>query len=194
MYTFLIKLSEWLYKQSKGFAVLLFLVLEILFAGLILPHMQLKMGDGQSSPKPLDLYFGFTQEEADAFLSSLSPAGRATYLQVETLIDSIYPIVYTLLFVLTISYFFKRAISPNSLLLLFNLFPILTFLADLTENAGIITLLLSYPTSSPVAAQLANIGNHVKWITSAGTVLLLLTGIIIWGSKLLSQKQNPSKS
>lgn len=194
MLSSLTKLSEWFYRQSKGFVVLIFLALEILFAGLILPFMQLKMGGGQSSPKPLDLYFGFTPEEAYSFLASLSAEGRSAYLQVEAFVDIVYPLIYTTLFILAISYFFKRAFSTDSSFRIFNLFPLLTLLADLTENTGIITLLLSYPAANDFAVQLANCGNYTKWATSGITVLLLLIGIGTWVTKLLSKKRNPSES
>lgn len=193
MLTNLTRLSEWFYQQAKGFTVLIFFALEILFAGFLLPFMQLKMGDGNAAPKPLDLYFGFSQEEAYQFLNSLSANGRAAYLQVEALVDIAYPLVYTTLFILAISYFFKRAFADDSRFRILNLFPLITLLADFTENGGIITLLLSYPLTNNIAISIANIGNYSKWISCVVVILLLLIGVGSWCSKLLTKKRNPTK-
>lgn len=188
------RLSEWLYHQAKGFTVLIFVGLEVLFAGFLLPYMQLKMGDGSSAPKPLDLHFGFTAEEAHQFLNSLSANGRAAYLQVEAIVDIVYPLVYSTLFILAISYFFKRAFPSDFRYRILNLFPLITLLADFTENGGIISLLVSYPETNNVAASIANFGNYCKWISCIVVILLLLLGIGSWVTKLVSTKQNPSKS
>jgi hypothetical protein len=193
MLSLFISFSEWIYQRTKGFTLLAFLVLEIAFAGVLLPYMQLQMGDDVSTPKPLDLYFGFHPEEVYTFLTSLSHDGRQVYLFIEAVIDIVYPLIYTSLFVLAISYFYKRAFSADSSLRLLNLFPLLTLLADFTENAGIVVCLLNFPLLTNGAAYFASIGNYVKWGSSVICLLILLVGIGAWCVKLIGKAKLPEK-
>lgn len=184
-------LSAWFYQRATGITLLIFVALEMLFAGWLLPYMQLQMGDGVDLPRPLDLSFGFSPEQAQAFLGSLSERGRQVYLQVETVVDSIYPLIYTTLFILLISYFYQRAFVPGSAMRWFNLAPLVTMLADFTENSGIILLILAFPEPNELAARIATTGNYIKWGTSAACVLLLLVGIGAWAGRLLRKTTTP---
>ncbi|HEV7350525.1 hypothetical protein [Telluribacter sp.] len=175
MRTFL-QLSGWFYRQATGRIVLFFLALQIAFNVLVFPNLQARMG-GDTQANPLDLRFGFTAEEAYAYLDSLGAEGRDVYQWTEQVADGVYPIVYTLLLIFLITYFFKKVFAEGSLWRRFNLLPFLVMLADFLENIGIVTMLNHFPEQAEGAAQLAATANLLKWSFFPIMIILVLIGL-----------------
>jgi hypothetical protein len=52
--------------------------------------------------------------------------------------------------------------------------------ADLLENAGIVTMLLSYPRKLPAVALLASAFSTVKWTAITAESVLVVVGAVAW--------------
>lgn len=171
-------LSQYFYRTSTGIRVLLSLVLMMLFNILIFPAMQQRMG---TFVNPLDMRFGFTAGEALAFLNLLGVEGRSVYLFVESVIDVLYPFVYTAFTVLSLSFFYRHLLPQNSSWRMINVvLPLLTMLADFAENSGIVLMLIGFPDAVATHASWTAIGNQLKWVGAVLSLGSVFVGFILW--------------
>ena len=95
-------------------------------------------------------------------------------------LDVLFPIVYAFFFGLLIAYVFPRAFPIDSRVQRLNLVPFGFLLFDLIENAGIVILLLAYPTQMEGLARLTGMVTSVKWVLAGITVALPLAGAVVW--------------
>jgi hypothetical protein len=175
------KLSDFFYHQANGYLVLAFLAAQFTFSGVILPYFQ-KQFDPELNRGLMDLSFGFSPEKGYNMLQSYGEKGREVYFLVESLIDVIYPITYTIAFILLLSYLFKKNNWKAGLL---NLLPLGCLAFDLGENFGIVKMLKAFPERVDFWANLASNSGMVKWVFAATTILLVLVGLVSWGIKAL---------
>jgi len=172
-------LSNLAHRYASGRNVLIFFVLQMIISAGILPYMQGKF-DPQNTLGVLDLKFGFTTDEAYNMLSAYGEEGRKYYLFAEAVIDVIYPLIYTITNVLLLSYVFKRGFAPSSFMQQLNIFPTLATIGDFAENAGIITMLNTFPERADAAARFASTAGIFKWIAFGISIALFLIGVVAW--------------
>jgi hypothetical protein len=179
------KLSNFFYTQANGYFVLGFLALQFTFSGVILPYFQ-KQFDPELNRGLMDLSFGFTSEKGYSIIESYGENGRKVYLFVESFVDILYPITYTIAFILLVSFLFKKN-GWNQKLAVLNILPILGMLFDMLENFGIIQMLRNFPEKVDFWATFASNSGLVKWFFAGITVLMALSGLIAWGIKALKK-------
>lgn len=136
----------------------------------------------------LDLKFGFTPDEAYNMLSAYGEKGRKYYLFTEAVIDVIYPVIYTITITLLLSYVFKKGFVANSFIQKLNIFPILVTIGDFSENAGIISMLKTFPGRADTSASFASDAGMFKWITFGISIALFLIGTIAWIIAIVQKK------
>ena len=175
----LTKFSTFFHRWATGWNVLIFLALQILFNVVVFPYFQAYDSTGNALPV-LDLMFGFDTETVMHTLESYGDEGRAKMLFIGQVVDSIYPIVYTLLNILAISFLFRKFLAPGSKLHLLNLLPILTMVFDFIENFLIGNLIKFYPSFVSEAVRNASLFNQLKWISAALCIFFILCGLIGW--------------
>lgn len=160
-----------------GLLVILFLGFQFLIFPIFLERM------GASEPYKIpDLMFGFSIEQAYAFLSHLGEDGRRAYLTTQMWADSVYPLIYGFMLALIIGKIHVNAPGLPKKLNCLNLVPIAAACADYLENSGIIVMLLAYPTKISFAAQLASVFGMIKWTLiaiSIGIIILSLLALIM---------------
>jgi hypothetical protein len=127
----------------------------------------------------LDLRQFFTADQAYAVLTAYGEEGRSLYLKLE-LVDLVYPIVYSVLFALILTYLLKRALPAESALQRLSLLPFAALGMDYLENAGIITMCATYPERWPRLGAAAGIFNAGKWLLVAACLVVLMGGVIGW--------------
>ena len=124
----------------------------------------------------LDMELGFVSKDVYTWLTNFGETGRGRIFWVTLLLDSVYPIVYTLLLVLILvgllEYSYPRLV--NSLYKL-TLFPLLTMFADWCENTCSLVLIQSYPMQLPTVVLLGSIFNQIKWVS----IVFSLGGVFI---------------
>jgi hypothetical protein len=176
------KVSDYFYHLTSGKLVLIFLALQMLFNLVIFPQFMVKSPTGDNLPI-LDLMFGFTPQRAYEVLNAYGEEGRQTSLFMGSVVDSIYPLVYTGLNILTISYLSQKLLPADSFWRLLNLTPIVAMLADYAENMGIISLIQSFPTLNNSTSHMASTAGMIKWIFAGISIVLIIGGLIGWGMK-----------
>lgn len=161
------KISNW-----KTFGALL--ILYILFAVFVMSGMT---GDGALKHQPLDLLFSYTPQEAYALIESYGNF-RGRYAFMSMTADTIYPILYTLLFMVLIMQLCKVFWPKDLKKQWIALVPLLAFVFDILENASIITMLRSYPERHDTIAQMSSLCTSLKWL-SVGLVFGIICVLLV---------------
>jgi hypothetical protein len=158
---------QWFCRFHKGTVPgLLLLVMVILLLNLFLfPRFY---PDPDTTAAPLDLMFGASGDDAFYALEAYGEEGRRSYLAGLLLLDFIYPLVYTLLFVWLIC-----LASGKVRLALPALLPPV---ADYLENIGIAVLLVRYPERLYRLAAFVTASATVKWLL-LGALLVYTAGL-----------------
>jgi len=174
----LAKLSETLKTYAKGWIVLVLLALDVFFNAVVLPRQMAQMQAASGGTGPIDLRFFYTPTQVYAMIDAYGAVGRADYRFFELTGDILYPIVYTLLFSLAMTWLFQRGLAKASRLQRLNVVPFGAWLFDLLENLAIVTMLSIYPSQPAPLAWLATTFTMLKWLFAAVTIFLLLIGIV----------------
>ena len=158
-------ISKYLELVSKTkFQITIFVLLNI--CGLIflfLPHNIFE--------NMLDLDFFYNEGTVVKYFNAMGSDGRSVYVLSSLLLDTIYPILYTSLFLGAYSKLFK---SSQAILFL----PITAFSFDILENIQITMLNLNFPNINETHVYFSSITTSAKWIAVIFAILILIYGII----------------
>ena len=163
------RLSGAIRGMATGKAVLSALGLWLIAATLIngKPFGLARLHEITGGATILDMTFTTGPSQVYAVLDTLGPAGRAFDLTHIVPLDLVFPFTYGLFLALGISWGLSRLLPEGSPWLLLNLAPVLAAAADYCENAGVITLLLTYPSRLDSLAWFVSIMYAVKFLFSA---------------------------
>jgi len=132
-----------------------------------------------SSVKSLGTSLGFGQTEILTFLAERSDQMINAYINFNQVWDSLFGLIYGVMYVVWVSILFK----PNSQKLrLLNLLPFAQVLFDWLENFALATLSKQYladGTISSSTAQLASTCSAIKWAFSLLVYGVILVGIVM---------------
>lgn len=117
---------------------------------------------------------GYNAGEAHDFLTDLGDAGRSLYLWRQIPLDALYPAALALTLVRLFARSRKSA-NDQRLIRLGQVIALSAALADYSENAGIVAMLLTWPTFWPALA-LATGGTTIA--KSALTTLAVLLALV----------------
>jgi hypothetical protein len=189
------RLSETLKKYANGWLILLFLVGEVFFNAMILPNRQAKLEAVSGGVGPIDLQFFYTPEKVYSMVAAYGDTGRGSYRTFELTGDILYPIVYTLLFSLLITWLFQRGFTADSEMQKLNVVPFGAWLFDLLENLSIVTMLSIYPSTPALLARMAAIFTLLKWLFAGACILLVLVGLAMaLKNRFKKQEMNLAKT
>ena len=174
-------ISNKFYQWSKGWLVLVLLVLDVFFSGFLMPLIQGIMQDGTGGIMPLDLMLLAPPEKIFAMIARYGEYNILFYRNVELTVDIVYPLVYLFFFGLTISWLFKRGFSPNSRMRRLNLAPLGAWFFDLLENIAIVILLSVYPSEPTALAWLLFLLTAIKWTFAGTSIISILIGLVMAG-------------
>jgi hypothetical protein len=163
-------------------------LLYVMFPALILPAAEAQMKAYSGGVGPIDLKFTYTPAEVFGMVSAYGEAGRAFYRTIELTADILYPIAYTLFFGALLTAILRRAFPQNPMVHRLALIPVLSFVMDMGENIGIITMLTQFPTQSELVAQVTGIFTTLKWVTFGTIILTVVTGVLVLGVRRFSQQ------
>jgi len=124
----------------------------------------------------LDLQFGFTSNFALNLLDNLKEDGRNAYKLSTTIIDIPYALVYGFIYSFILVVLLKKNNFWNYRILILVPFGISIF--DLMENAGILTLLSSFPEKMEFVVAFTSFSNQSKWIFAFVTFLLISSNVV----------------
>lgn len=128
----------------------------------------------------LDFLIVYRPEKAYDMIAAYGYDGRRYYATIALTLDTIFPLLSALTFGLVLARLFHRAFSREGVLHRALFVPVSAMMADLLENAGIVTMLLSYPKRLRAIALLTSSFSTVKWTAVAAESLLVVIGLIAW--------------
>jgi hypothetical protein len=132
-----------------------------------------------SSIRSLGTSFGFGRAEILAFLSERSDQMINAYINFNQVWDSLFGLIYGVMYVVWVSVVFKSHSQRAGIL---NLLPFGQVVFDWLENASLAALSNQYlaeGTISSSTALLASIFSTTKWVFSLLVYVLILVGIVM---------------
>lgn len=174
------KISVWLDEISKGWVVLLSLGIFVLFMIFVLPDQAEKAKAYTRGGDSPDTSFFYTPVRLFQMANDYGEEGRQAYIRTRFTFDLIFPLVYGIFLVSTISWLGSRTFMAGSDWRLFNLVPVLGVLFDLLENISVSLVMAGYPQERFVLAGLASGFTLLKWVFVYGSFGVLFTVGSIW--------------
>ena len=146
-----------------------------------------ELADG--SMKSLGTSFGFNHADIVAFLAARTDAMINAYINFNKVWDTLFGLIYGLMYVVWISVLFKPFAQKVGFL---NLFPFAQVLFDWLENYALASLANQYLVdglfSLPVA-KLASVFCMFKWVCSGLIFTLILVGIILRIARVIKNRK-----
>jgi len=128
----------------------------------------------------LDFLIVYRPEKAFERVAAYGAEGRPYYATIALTVDTLFPLLMALTFGLTLARLYRRAFSREGVLHRALFVPLGTMVADLLENVGIVTMLLSHPRRPLAVALLTSSFSTVKWTAATAESLLIVIGLIAW--------------
>lgn len=170
-------LSTFLHRLADWRAIAAFSLLAALFALLIVPAAQGEIESLSNGVSLIDLELYYNTEKLFSMIEAYGDEGREVYRNFAMTWDLLYPVVYSTLLALFMSWLIQRSVDRTSQMRLLNLLPFGAMLFDWTENASVIALLTVYPDKPSLIAHLASIATALKWAISA-VALAVMAGFL----------------
>jgi hypothetical protein len=166
----------------------------ILWAGLVAFNLLVigpayrRIGSLSGGVGAIDSLIVYRPEKVYDMIAAYGEQGRGYYATIALMLDTAFPLLSALTFGLTLALLFSRTFSRRDVLHRALFVPVGAMAADLLENAGIATMLLSYPKRLPAVALLTSSFSTVKWTAVATESLLVVIGLIAWVVNVLRGK------
>lgn len=180
-------LSDWLYRVVSGWWVLTSAAFFLAFVIFVLPYLASAILTRDPDLGTPDLSFLYSAEDLYRMADAYGVNGRREYVKSSLTLDTVWPLVYVSFLALSITWVYRQASMAGSALSMVgsalrraNVTPVAAGLLDLLENAAASLVFLRYPTRTPGLDSLTPVLTMSKWVLVAGSVTLLLVGIIIW--------------
>lgn len=141
----------------------------------------------------IDFLIIYSPEKAYDMIAAYGQQGRHYYATIALTLDTVFPILLGLVFSFALSYVFHRAYSEKGVLQRAVLVPPAAIVADLLENIGIATMLLTYPQKIPAVALLASAFSTVKWTAVSAEAVLVVVGLVSWLVKARFRGDRPGQ-
>jgi hypothetical protein len=174
------RLSNYFYTKSSFLVFLISLALFVMFLVVVLPSESEKSATITSSAQSPDTSFYYTRGELYQIAEDFGQEGRYYYLDSRITFDIIWPLVYAVFLINSISWILNKTIMEGSRLRLFNLTPLFAILLDYLENITNMVVMFRYPTPTDILASLAGIITSLKWIFVGGSFIILVLGVLLW--------------
>jgi hypothetical protein len=174
------RLSKTLIRLGTGRNILILAVLLAVFSFTVIGPMYDRIETLSGGVGAIDFLIVYTPDQAYDMIAAYGQQGRQYYAAIALTLDTIFPLLLALTFSLILAPVFHRAFPREGVLQRAVLVPVAALTADLLENVGIVTILLSYPRKLPAVALLASAFSTVKWTSIAGESVLVLVGLVAW--------------
>ena len=182
------ELSHRLRKWSPGWVALLTLLVFVVFSATVLPAQAELARQNSAGAGTPDLSFFYTPSQLYSMAEAYGAEGRLEYVRARFTFDVIWPVVYTVFLVATISWLYKNSFPPGSRWQLANLLPLFGALFDFFENSFTSLVMLRYPALTPGVDWLASLSTSLKWILIGASSLALVLGLVVFVGRAIWRK------
>jgi len=141
----------------------------------------------------LDFLIAYRPEKAYDMIASYGEQGRRYYATIALTLDTAFPLLSALTFSLTLVRVIGQTFSRADVLHRALFVPVGAMAGDFLENAGIVTMLLTYPERLRAVALLTSSFSTVKWTAVAAESLLIVIGLVAWVVHAIGEKRRDSK-
>lgn len=136
----------------------------------------------------LDLESSYTPEYAYDILELQGERGREFYRNLLIYQDFIFPVIYTVFWIILIIYLYSKWLNNRKLLASIVIVPLIGGICDLTENILILNMLSAYPEKLYKLAYYSNIFTNIKNISILMSVVLTIISMIVLVSKYIKAR------
>jgi hypothetical protein len=154
------------------------LLLYFLFSSILLSNAEKKINAlAGKEVGVIDLTIGYDPAQTLQMVEDYGDAARLYYIKTELLLDTPYPLIYTLLFAVIITMMYRSLLGRPVRYL--NFIPFAALLFDYAEIICVLSLLGNYPEQSMTMAILCEIFKLLKFGFFVIVFLLILTGAVL---------------
>ena len=184
--------AEWCYRTlGRWYAALLALIGFVLFLALVSTAQAEKTDEYAEGVDLPDTSPWYSPSEVYAAAQAIGEQGREEYVQARYTFDVVWPIVYTLFFVVVLSWVFRRVTAPDGRWRAINLFPLVPLAFDYLENLAASIVMTRYPDETLVVVHALPVFSLLKWTTLSACFVLIVVGGVL---ALRARRQSPSTS
>lgn len=188
-------MKELILRNSKGKRVLILVIITSIVY-LIMPIVTMpKVAQFANGMKILDLLpGGYNFEYVNTLFNTLGEEGRHNYLFFQIPVDMVFPLLFAVTNCLLIAFFLKKLKQFKSPLIYLCLLPLVSGIADYSENIGIITMLNQYPDISTLTVNITSLFSTIKYtsITISFVVLIIIMAVV--GVKYIKRKKTKTRN
>jgi hypothetical protein len=168
----------WLIAISRRRVLASLMILFTILSMIVFPAVSARLGELSGGTRMIDMETSYTPNQVFKMVASYGDPGRSLYILTTCTADLLFPFNYSLLFALLIIATYRRAFPRGRMVRSMYLAPFITAFFDLLENAGLVTLLASYPQQWVLVAQMASLFTTLKWAFMVITFVLVLIGFV----------------
>lgn len=172
-------------RRVLSILIVLFLVLFL----VVFPLATAQLASYSGGVRLVDSLYSYSPAEVYGMIAAYGDQGRPFYILTTLTADLLFPLDYAFLLALLIVATYRRAFPGGRMARPMSLFPFLTALADLLENACLVTLLAGYPGQLIFIAQAGSFFTTVKWSFLIISLVLVLVGFVGWAAAGLRPRQ-----
>lgn len=180
-------LKNYFYKKTALKYLLLWGSVFVVFNIIVFPFFKNLMNTS-AQQYMLDLFFGYSREEAFLFLDGIGEDGRSVHLIATFAADMIYPVVYTIFLSFLLSFLLKKLSITEGFFSYLIFLPFVIMAFDFIENSAIIAMLVSFPEITEAMVKAGSFAGIAKWC-STGFVLIVVLMLCL---TLLTKKIFPA--
>jgi len=178
------KVLAFIQDKTSGLAILGLLAVTFLMAFLMngtkLPFSRPTIEEYSGGLTLLDMRSNFSPDDAYQLFSALGPEGRRADLLLHLLPDVLFPIGYALAFAFISAWFLVRLLPLDHSLQWLSVLPLISGLADLTENLSLVICNLAYSGRIDWLVRLANLLTKIKFgLLPIGLIFLCII-VVMW--------------
>ena len=122
---------------------------------------------------------GYSPTEVKTYLSDYSPEARSFAAKFNSIADTAYPILYTIMLSVVMAWVYKNKITSNKSFGYLLLLPLLIMVLDFLENYHIITLLQEFPDITEEMVKAGSMFTVAKWGMFGIVLIVIVSGIIV---------------
>ena len=177
-------------KYSNWKIILPSSILFILFTLVIFPFYLTQLNKiANEKVLFLDGRLSYNYDQVNTLFNKMGREGRDVYHVMAGKIDMIYPIVYSIFFVLLLASLLKKIFSQKSKILLIALLPLIGMLFDYLENLNTLKLLNKFPNITTEQVAYGSQMTQIKWLFLIMSILLVFAlGITITIQKIIRKR------
>lgn len=169
-------LSGWLQRTSRGWVVIIALLVFITFTALVAPGQAALVASYAGEAGSPDLSLFYTTADLYRFAEVYGAGGRQAYVRARFTFDLAFPLIYTFSLATALSWLSRRTFDAGSLWQQANLVPVLAMLFDYGENLSASLVMARYPERTPLVDWLAPNFTLFKWAFISASLALLVVG------------------